>query len=763
MKLIPDNSAIPHPIYSSLIMHYDSTEFTSTKETEFCQAITVAIDRSVDFQSSLKLTLDRVCELTGWDYGEAWIPRLDGSTLEYSPVCYGSNNLESFRKFSEALTFPPNVGLPGRVWLSKQAELIPDISQAPKAIFARMELALTSRLKAGLAIPILVGDYVLAVLVFFMFKSKQEDYHLINLVFNITTQLGELFEIKRIEEIFKNQYRILEITAEGVSISDELGNMLFVNNSLGTIFGYAPEELIGKNLSLINRRLPEKKFLMEITLALNTQGFWSKELNNFHKDGTVIITNTHFSALSISGKQYWVGVWKNISAQKQAEAELQKKQQKLTSAIDLLPGIPFHANNNIEWSIKSFGRDTRELTGYNSEELLRNGSSYNEIVYPEDLPKVLIAISFAISKKQDYQVEYRICTKSGEEKWVWEKGRGVFDNQGEVINLEGIIIDITERKQAEESLRKAEIKYRSIFENAVEGIFQTSVDGRYLIANQMLAKIYGYKSVEELLLDFTDINCQLYVDPNRRTEFMRLIQEQGAVLGFESQVYRKDRSIIWISENASGLYNSEGKLVGYEGTVIDITDRKRAEATIQYQAFHDLLTTLPNRALFNENLIILLQNAPTHQQKFAVMFLDLDRFKKINDTLGHAVGDRLLQNVAERLKSCLREGDMVARWGGDEFTILLTQIFNRNDAGKIAQRIIDALKLPFYLENQEIHTSTSVGIAVYPEDGEDVDTLLKKADSALYEAKKNGRNNYQYYMPKNHQLIHLEAMIQPNL
>ncbi|MBE9224847.1 diguanylate cyclase [Phormidium sp. LEGE 05292] len=763
MKLIPDDLALPLPIYSSLIMHYDSTEIASTKETEFCQAITVAIDRSVDFQSSLKLTLDRVCELTGWDYGEAWIPRLDGSTLEYSPVWYGSSNLESLRKFSKALTFPPNVGLPGRVWLSKQPELIPDISQAPKAIFARMELALTSRLKAGLAIPILVGDYVLAVLVFFMFKSKQEDYLLINLVFNITTQLGEFFEIKRIQEIFKNQYKMLEIIAEGVSVSDELGNILFFNNSFCTIFGYAPEELIGKNLSLINRRLPEKNSLREITLALNTQGFWSKELNNFQKDGTVIITNTRFSALTISGKQYWVGVWENITAQKQGETELQKNQQKLASAIDLLPGIPFHANNNTQWSMKSFGKDTWELTGYKTEELLGNGSSYNEIVYPEDLPKVLIAINFAISKKQDYQVEYRICTKSGEEKWVWEKGRGVFDNQGEVLNLEGIIIDITERKQAEESLRKAEIKYRSIFENAVEGIFQSSVDGRYLIANQMLAKIYGYKSVEELLLDFTDINCQLYVDPNRRTEFMSLIQEQGAVLGFESQIYRKDRSIIWISENASGLYNSEGKLVGYEGTVVDITERKRAEATIQYQAFHDLLTTLPNRALFNEKLIISLENAPTHQHKFAVMFLDLDRFKKINDTLGHAVGDRLLQNVAERLKSCLREGDTVARWGGDEFTILLTQILNRNDAGKIAQRIIDALKLPFYLENQELHTSTSVGIAVYPEDGEDVETLLKKADSALYEAKKKGRNNYQYYMPKNHQPIHLEALIQPKL
>lgn len=747
-------------------MYHDSTEPTSVEETRFCQAITVAIAQSVDFQSAIKLTLEQVCELTGWNYGEAWIPRLDGSALEYSPVWYGSlSNLESFRKFSEALTFPVNVGLPGRVWLSKKPEWVPDVSQAPKVIFARMKIALTSGLKAGLAIPILVEDYVVAVLVFFMFKSRKEDYHLIDLVSSITNELGKLFEQKRIQEVLKTQYRVLELLAEGVTVSDEKGNILFANNSFSTIFSYAPEELIGKNLALINHCFLEENplILPEITLTLNTQGCWAKELKNSPKDGTTIITNTRFSDLNISGKKYWVGVWENITAQKQAEAELQKNQQKLTSAIDLLPGIPFYAYNSPTWSIKSFGKDPWELTGYKNEELLADGRSYNEIIHSEDLPKVLIAIDRAIAKKQDYQVEYRISTKLGEEKWVWEKGRGVFDNQGKAISLEGIIIDITERKQAEEALRKAESKYRSIFENAVEGIFQTSVDGRYLIANPMLARIYGYESLEELLLDFSDIKHQLYVEPNRRVEFMRLIEEQSAIWGFESQVYRKDGSIIWISENASGLYNTEGKLVGYEGTVVDITERKRAEAMIQYQAFHDLLTALPNRALFNQNLIFSLHNAPTNEHKFAVMFLDLDRFKKINDTLGHAVGDRLLQSVAERLKNCLREGDMVARWGGDEFTILLAQINNADDAGKIAQRIIDALKLPFYLENQKVHTSTSVGIAVYPENGEDVEILLKNADLALYQAKKKGRNNYQYYMAESEQSIFLKPMIQSHL
>lgn len=747
-------------------MYHDSTDATPIEETRFCQALTLAIAQSVDFQSAIKLILDQVCELTGWNYGEAWIPRLDGSALEYSPVWYGSiNHLELFRKFSEGLTFPPNLGLPGRVWVSKKPEWIPDVSQTANAIFPRMKIALTSGLKASLAIPILVGDYVVAVLVFFMFKSREEDNNLINLVSSITNQLGESFEQKRIQEVLKSQCRVLEIIAEGVTVSDEKTNILFISDSFCRMFGYTPKELIGQKLSVINNFLPKNfsPIPPEIVLDLNTQGYWSTELKNFQKNGNTIITNTRFSDLTISGKKYWVAVWENITTQKQVESELRKTQQKLAAAIDLLPGIPFFANNDPDWSIKSFGKDTQELTGYTITELLTGSKSYNDIIHPDYLTKVLLAIDVAIAKKQDYQVEYQICTKLGEEKWVWEKGRGVFDQQGVITSLEGIIIDITERKRAEEALRKAENKYRSIFENAVEGIFQTSVDGRYLIANPMLAQIYGYESTEELLLDFTDIKHQLYVDTNRRNEFMRLIDEQGAIWGFESEVYCKDGSIIWISENASGLYNSEGNLVGYEGTVIDITERKRAEAIIQYQAFHDLLTTLPNRALFNESLMISLQNDPTNQRKFAVMFLDLDRFKKINDTLGHAVGDRLLQNVAERLKNCLRDGDTVARWGGDEFTILLTQINTIDDAGKVAQRIIDALKLPFFIDNHEINTSTSVGIAVYPEDGKDVDTLLKNADLALYTAKNNGRNNYQYYMLENHQSIFQTVLIQPNI
>jgi diguanylate cyclase (GGDEF)-like protein len=179
--------------------------------------------------------------------------------------------------------------------------------------------------------------------------------------------------------------------------------------------------------------------------------------------------------------------------------------------------------------------------------------------------------------------------------------------------------------------------------------------------------------------------------------------------------------------------------------MMDITQRKQAEEIIRYQAVYDQLTGLPNRILFNERLLASLKQAKQTQKMLAVMFLDLDRFKKINDTLGHAAGDRLLEGFAGRISDTLRSTDTVARWGGDEFTILLPDINCLEDAVKTAQRIIDNLKPAFKLEGQPFHVSSSIGIALYPDDGEDAETLVKNADAALYRAKEMGRNNYQLY------------------
>ncbi len=309
--------------------------------------------------------------------------------------------------------------------------------------------------------------------------------------------------------------------------------------------------------------------------------------------------------------------------------------------------------------------------------------------------------------------------------------------------IRSYIFNFTKRKQIEAALRESEERYRAVVRKTSEGIFLVdAATKRLLEANTAYCHLLGYTAEEILELTLYDLVARDHERVDR--DLLQLSKEKCDGAG-ESLHRRKDGSLVDVEESISLICYGAKEIFCF--VVRDITERKRSEAMLQYQAFHDLLTGLPNRVLFNEQLSTALANAKRHQQLMAVMFLDLDRFKNINDTLGHATGDQLLQGFAERLRICLREGDTVARWGGDEFTVLLPEISSTQEAAKIGQRILDALKQPFHLQEQELHVSSSVGIAIYPQDGEDAEILLRNADSALYRTKEKGRNHYCFYTP----------------
>jgi diguanylate cyclase (GGDEF)-like protein/PAS domain S-box-containing protein len=307
-----------------------------------------------------------------------------------------------------------------------------------------------------------------------------------------------------------------------------------------------------------------------------------------------------------------------------------------------------------------------------------------------------------------------------------------------------IFDNITERKQIERALRRAEEKYRAIFQDSVIGMFQSTPGGRYINANPAMAHMLGYDSPQELVASITDIAQQVYVDPMSRDELARLLREQGLVKNFECAVYRKDGSKMWFSANVRAV-SEEGVLVGYEGTNEDITARKAAEERIQFLAYYDALTGLPNRTLFQDRLGKALAGARRQKCKIALLFLDLDGFKIINDSLGHSVGDLLLKEVAERLNTWGREQDTVARLGGDEFLVMLTQVKELPDVAVAAERLMDAMTAEFVVQGHSLNISCSIGVSIFPEHGADCETLIKNADSAMYGAKDCGRNNFQFF------------------
>jgi diguanylate cyclase (GGDEF)-like protein/PAS domain S-box-containing protein len=307
-----------------------------------------------------------------------------------------------------------------------------------------------------------------------------------------------------------------------------------------------------------------------------------------------------------------------------------------------------------------------------------------------------------------------------------------------------IFDNITERKQIEQALRQAEEKYRAIFQDSVIGMFQSTPGGRYINANPAMAHMLGYDSPQELVASITDISQQVYVDPTSREELARLLREHGSVKNFECAVYRKDGSKMWFSANVRAV-SEDGVLVGYEGTNEDITARKAAEERVQFLAYYDALTGLPNRTLLQDRLGKALAAARRQKCKIALLFLDFDGFKIINDSLGHLVGDLLLKEVAERLDTWGREQDTVARLGGDEFLIMLTQVKELPDVAVAAERLMDAMTAEFVVQGHSLNISCSIGVSIFPEHGTDCDTLIKSADSAMYSAKDCGRNNFQFF------------------
>ncbi|GAB4356416.1 MAG: hypothetical protein Kow006_23530 [Gammaproteobacteria bacterium] len=374
-----------------------------------------------------------------------------------------------------------------------------------------------------------------------------------------------------------------------------------------------------------------------------------------------------------------------------------------------------------------------EMFGYASaEEMMAEYQAPAHYVNLEDRKRLIAELKATGEVKNFVAPLYR---KDGQVRWFEYSGT-IYPEQG---YLQGVVTDVTERHEAQAELRLA----ASVFDGTTEGILITDADANILRVNRAFTEITGYRE-EEVVGKNPRL---LRSDRHDRRFYQNLwhtLLESGRWSG-EIWNRRRDGTPYLVWQNISALRDDEGQVTQFIGIFSDITERKESEERIARLAHYDALTNLPNRWLFQDRCQHALLRAAREGYQLALLFLDLDGFKDINDGLGHPVGDKVLQAIAERLLDALREEDTIARLGGDEFVVVIEDVGNARDVAVIADKLLKAVRDPIEIAEHCFHLSASIGISLFPADGVDTTTLVRNADAAMYRAKEQGRNNYQFY------------------
>lgn len=470
-----------------------------------------------------------------------------------------------------------------------------------------------------------------------------------------------------------------------------------------------------------------------------------RDISQTHLIENIIVLTISVICTWALGHQYDKAKSKHKELLKSKE-ELQKNKEELQHIFDSVDAMIW--SNDVTNKKIYVSKGIQKLSGYTAEQFWSDYNFWTKIIYHEDTDIGLEFFKKALDGHSS-QAELRFVSSDNEILWVHILATPIFSkNRKAVVKINGVAIDIANLKKTEAMLQESEARYRNVLE-IMPNLIIICYQDQIVYANPSAAKMAGVNAPSDLIgrsiFDFI-------LPPYKQKAINRsqqILQDIGVNERVEYELVRPDGTIFNI-EIMSDRINFDGRpcilVVGN-----DVTEKKKFQEKITYMAYHDALTNLPNRYMYNETLEEALIAAKEHNQKLAVLFIDLDRFKYINDTMGHEAGDQLLSQVAVRLTGRVRIEDTVFRLGGDEFVILLKGI-DKKATHKTTNSIVKSFSAPFMIGNKAVYITPSIGISMYPEDGEDKESLNKKADIAMYVAKGKG-NNYQFYLQKNDEII----------
>jgi len=569
-----------------------------------------------------------------------------------------------------------------------------------------------------------------------------------SLIKNLTGQpigfrgiVRDVTEHRQAEELYKT---LAESSLAAVFIVQD-GKFRFINTSAIAYAGYSAEELIGRDSDMIVH--PDDRELVgmmsrDMLAERSNQAF---EFRMVTKQKEIRWISQTVTPIQYEGNPAILGNAIDVTEHKQIEELYETLAENSLAAVFIVQDGKFRFINT----------SAIAYAGYSAEELI--GRDSDMIVHPDDRELVGIKSREMLAGRSNQAFEFRMVTKQNEKRWISQTVTPIhYEGKPAIL---GNAIDVTELKWAEEALKESEQRLHDIINFLPDATYAIDREGKVIAWNRAIEEMTGVKAVD--MLGKGDYEYAIPFYGMRRPQLINLVFLSGKDIEEKYAFVKKEGDVLIAEADvpvgggtprtlwgiARPLYDSKGNIVGAIESIRDVSERKQMEETVKWLAFHDGLTGLPNRRLYSDRLTMALAHVRRNRRKLCVIILDLDKFKLINDTLGHPVGDRLLQAVGERLSKILRTEDTVARIGGDEFMLLLPEINRDEDVIIVAERILGAFQQPFKVDGYELHVTTSVGYAVYPDDGDDADTLIKNSDIAMYIAKERGRNRYQRFLP----------------